>query len=152
MEIIKKRNPDIFLSLSLRFAKEYFGQLCDVRKKYGEDGIQESKELTIHHRALWTALIVEIRKLFGVSFKKYKNYSLLEIDFFKVKPYKKIINSVYGNRVIQKILKTSNTFTIHLGKNKEEIFPVDKICDSDLKKILEQLQKPIDAFEKSSRS
>lgn len=152
MEITKERKPAIYLSLSLRFAKEYFGQLCNIRKKYGEDGIQESKELTIYHRALWSALIVEIRKLFGASFKEYKNCSLLEINFFKEEPYKKVIDSVYGNRIIQKILKTSNTFTVHLGENKEEILPVNEICNSDLKKLLEQLQNSVSAFEKSIKS
>ena len=152
MEITKERNPAIFLSLSPRFAQEYFEQLGNIRKKYGEDYIQESKELTIHHRALWTALIVEIRKLFGASFKEYKNCSLLEIDFFKEEPHKKVIDFVYGNRIIQKILETSNTFTIHLGKDKEEILSVNEICNSDLKKLLTQLQEPISIFEKSIKS
>lgn len=143
---IKQKNPAIFLSLSLRFANEYLDQLCDLRQKYSNDEIQESKKLTILHRALWTALIVEVRKLFGKSFKEYENYSLKEISFFNTDPHKAIIDQVYGDQVIQKILTTSNNFTIHLGKEKTKIFSVSEICESDLKNLLMKLQMPIDKF------
>lgn len=145
------RNAANFLSLSLRFAEEYFDKLCELRKKYSESEIQLSNELTIVHRALWTSLIVEVRKLFGKSFKDYENYSLKEVSFFQNEPHKTIIDQVYGNQVVQKILTTSNTFTIHLGKKKMKICPVDEICKSDLRNQLEKLRVPMSKFEEYSR-
>jgi len=144
---IAERNPSGFLSLSLRFALEYFDQLSKLREG-GESKIQESNELTIHHRALWTSLIVEIRKLFGASFKEYKNYSLREIEFFQSEPHKTSIDRVFGDRLIQEIMKTGNTFTIHLGKHGGRPFTVKEICNPKLKELLGQLQTPIDAFAK----
>ncbi|MDD5589996.1 MAG: hypothetical protein PHQ47_02380 [Candidatus Portnoybacteria bacterium] len=147
----KERNASIFLSLSLRFSMEYLEKLCNLKKEHGDDKIQESKELTIFHRVLWTALIVEVRKLFGASFKRYRNYSLREIEYFKSEPYKSVINTVYGNQIIQRILTTSNTFTIHLGETKDNVLSVSEICNSNLRDLLEQLRLPIDAFREYSR-
>lgn len=144
------RSPGPFLSLSLRFAKEYLKQLRDLREAHGESKIQQDKKLAIYHRALWTALIVEIRKLFGKSFKEYKNFSLLEIDFFKSEPHKTTISQVFGDRTIQRILKTSNTFTVHLGQLNDVPLPVKDICESNLEVLLDSLQKPIDEFTRGS--
>ncbi len=141
-----ERNASAFLSLSLRFAKEYLKQLKALRKIHGEAEIQELNELTVHHRALWTALIVEIRKLFGASFKGYKNYSLREIDFFKNEPHKTKIDTVYGNHIIQRILKTSNNFTVHLSQEQEVPLDIVQICNSNLEDLLTQLQEPMEAF------
>jgi len=156
MKVIPKyqnedRNAANFLSLSLRFSDEYLAELCKLRKKHTETDIQLSKELTTIHRALWTSLIVEIRKLFGKSFKAYENYSLLEVSFFQNKPHKAVIDQVYGHKIVQNILTTSNTFTVHLGKKKMYILPVDEICKSDLRDQLKKLQEPMGAFEEYSR-
>lgn len=142
------RNPKIFLPLSLRFAKEYLKQLCAMRKRYSEDQIQESKKLVIIHRALWTALLVEVRKLFEDS--RFDNYSLKKIDFLKREPYKSKIDKILGDADISKILDTAYTFTTHLGKKREKIYSVAEICVSKLGKLLDELQEPVDAFEKSS--
>lgn len=96
-------------------------------------------------------MVVEIRKLFGTSFKGYENYSLKEIDFFKSEPHKTNIDLVYGDQIIQKILTTSNTFTIHLGKNAEGPLSVKEICDSNLESLLVRLWEPIDAFAKHQK-
>lgn len=144
------RNPAIFLPLSLRFTKEYLKQLCEMRNKYKEDQIQESKELTIIHRALWTALLVEVRKLFEDS--KFDNYSLRKINFFKQEPHKSKIDQVFGDADMAKILKTTYTFTTHLSKNKENMYSVSEICNSKLGILLEELQEPINALERTTHT
>ena len=78
----EERNASNFLSLSLKFSEEYLECLQDFRRKHTDTEIQVSNELNIIHRALWTSLVVEIRKLFGKSFKNYKNHSLKVIPFF----------------------------------------------------------------------
>lgn len=148
--IRKERNPYIFLSLSLMFAKEYLEQICKMRSTYTDDQIQESKELTIIHRALWTALLVEIRKLFEDS--KFDNYSLRNLSFFKQEPYKSKIDKIFGDVDMAKILKTAYTFTTHLSRNKEKIYSVSEICNSKLKKLLDELQEPVDAYKNSIRN
>ena len=119
-----------------------------MRNSYKEEQIQESKELTIIHRALWTALLVEIRKLFEGS--QFDNYSLRKIDFFKKEPYKSKIDCIFGDQDMEKILNTAYTFTTHLSKNKEHVYSVAEICNSKLKKFLDELQEPMNTFEKSS--
>ena len=148
--IKEERNPAVFLPLSLRFVKEYLKQLCEMRNKYKDEEIQESKELTIIHRALWTALLVEVRKLFEDS--QYDNYSLRKIDFFKQEPHKSKIDRIFGDADMSKILKTAYTFTTHLSKNKENIYSVSEICNSKLGGLLEELQGPMDAFERTAHA
>lgn len=145
---MEKRNPTIFLPLSLRFAKEYLVQLCEIKRVYSEAQIQQSKELTIIHRALWTALVVEVRKMFDNS--RFDSYSLKKIDFFQKEPHKSRVDRVYGDRVIQKIIKTGHTFTVHLGKNKEETYSTAEICNSNLEKLFTELKNSMDVFERSS--
>ena len=145
------RNAANFLALSLKFAEEYFDELCSLRKKHSETEIQLSKELTTIYRALWTSLIIEVRKLFGKSFKDHENYSFKEVSFFQKEPHKAEIDQVYGSQIIQKILTTSNTFTVHLAKKKMDILSVDEICKSNFGNELKKLQKPINAFEEFSR-
>jgi len=146
----EQRNPAIFLPLSLRFAKEYLKQFCEMRKKYTDEKIQESKELTIIHRALWTALLVEMRKLFENS--EFDNHSLKKTGFFKQEPYKSKVDKIFGDADMNKLLKTAYTFTTHLSKNKEKVYSVSEICNSKLEKLLNELQGSMDIFERSAQN
>ncbi len=146
----RKRDPSNWLVLSLWHAQEYFETLCILREKHNENEIQSSKELNITHRALWTSLIAEVRKLFDNS--RYPNYSLRKIPFFQKQPHKDIVDSIYGNRIISRIINTGNTFTLHLGEDEAEILPVSEICDSNLGDLLKKLEEPIELFNKKRYS
>lgn len=155
MKIVPKfksedRNASNFLSLSLRFAQEDLEYLKNLYKTHTKTEIQISEELTVVHRSVWTSLVVEVRKLFGKSFKEYKNHSLKEIAFFQQDPYKQTINGVYGSPIVQSIIGMSNTFTVHLGIEKKFISAED-ICNSDLGAQLEKLKSPIEAYTKHAR-
>ncbi|MBM3272869.1 hypothetical protein FJY94_06430 [Candidatus Kaiserbacteria bacterium] len=144
------RNASNFLSLSLRFAEEYLEGLQSLYKRHSETDIQLSKELTTIHRALWTSLVVEVRKLFGKSFKDYKNHSLKEIKFFDRNPYKQTIDNVYGAKIVQSILDMSNSFTVHLGQEKKFV-SAEEICDSNLDIQLKKLRPAIEAYAEYAR-
>src|SRR3989344_2035722 len=103
MKNLIKRNPQTLLPLSLRFAKEYFNSLCKMQKDI--DPVQESKELTIIHRALWTALIIEVGRLFDTFDQKDT------ISFKKLPHLKEKIDKYHGEAIIGKIIETRNTFT-----------------------------------------
>jgi hypothetical protein len=140
-----RSNPGDWLLISLMHAQEYFNFLCVFRKRHTEAQIQSDKELNTIHRAVWTALIAEIRKLFDDS--RYPNHSLRKSVFSKSSDENKlIINDVYGNQIIQKIINTANTFTLHLSEEKTNILPVSQICDSDLGNLLKKLEYPIKQF------
>ncbi len=143
----EERNASNFLSLSLRFAEENLEYLKKFYKKYTDAQIQNSKELTLIQRCVWTSLVVEIRKLLANPVRGYNNHSLREIEFFQHDPYKKIIDRVYGSSIIQKIIVMSNVFTIHLGVEKKFVSAKD-ISNSDLSELLNKLKSPIDAYVK----
>jgi len=123
------RNPETVLPLSLKFAKEYFDMLCKMQKD-----INESEELTIH-RALWTALIIEVGRLFDT-------YSKKDVVSFKKLPYlKKQIDNYHSVDIIRDIIETRNTFTGHFSKEGKNIISAPEICRSDLSKILKGMSK-----------
>jgi hypothetical protein len=134
MENLIKRSPEILLPLSLRFAKEYFEALCKMQKDI--EMVQESKELTITQRALWTALIIEVGRLFD----KHD-----DVISFKQTPYlEDKINKYHGETIIGKIIETRNTFTGHFAKKAEIVITASEICNSNLGKILDEMcQLPI---------
>ena len=144
------RNASNFLSLSLKFAKDDLEYLQNLYKKKTKTEIEISKELTLIHRAVWTSLVIEVRKLFGKSFREYKNHSVKEITFFQKDPYKNIVDGVYSSQIVQDILHMSNTFTVHLGKEKKFI-SVEDICNSNLVAQLKKLELPIEAYAKYAR-
>ncbi|MFH1822901.1 MAG: hypothetical protein ABH830_04340 [Patescibacteria group bacterium] len=121
---MKKRNPIITLSLSLRFAKEYFEMLCEMRKKYTLDEIQKSKKLTITQRALWTSLIIEIGRLFD----NYESKNKKVISFKKIDIIKNDIDAIHAEAIIGMIIKTRKTFTAHWGEEKKEVVSVAEVC------------------------
>lgn len=133
MKNVIKRDSETVLPLSLRFAKEYLSALSEMQSKIGK--VQESKELTTIHRALWTALIIEVGRLFDFYDKKNT------ISFKKLDHLKKEINKCHGEAVIEKIIKTRNTFTAHFSKNAEIVISAKEICDSNLRKILDKMDK-----------
>lgn len=145
------RNAANFLGLSLRNAIEYLDELCSLRSKYSETEIQISKELTITHRALWTSLAVEVRKLFGKSFNNYKNHSLVETAFFLQEPYRSIVKKVHGDQITQRLLKMSTTFTSHISQGEMTFFSAEEICKSKLKDLFLSLRGSIDAYAKYAR-
>lgn len=139
---MEKRNPIITLSISLRFAKEYFAMLCKMQEDYTKEEIQESKELSISQRALWTALIIEIGRLFD----KYESKKV--ISFKNIDIIKKDIDAIHGQAIIGKIINTRNTFTAHWGEEKKEIVLVAELCNSNLGILLKKLDQPLVKFEK----
>lgn len=138
---MKKRDPVITLSISLKCAKEYFEMLCKIREDHTKEEIQESKKLTITQRALWTALIIEIGRLFD-EYKSKKVISFKNIDIIK-----KDIDTIHGQAIIKKIINTRNTFTAHWGEEKKEIVSVTDLCNSNLGILLEKLDQSLVKFE-----
>lgn len=145
-EAKKKRNPAIALQLSLRFAKEYFKTLCEIKKTRTDIEIQESNELLIIRRALWVSLIIEIGRLFD-TFDGYKEViSLKKTPFFKNAPWKDKIDSMHGDATVSKMIKTRKTFTAHLGEDDEGVISVTEICGSKLGNLLDDLDQPLAEF------
>lgn len=132
-----ERNPKNVLPLSLRFAKEYFEMLCEMRRAYTEDQIQESKELTICQRALWTALIIEVGRLCDTYHANGKDV----ISYKKVDHLKSDVNKFHGEAIIGKIINTRKTFTAHWSKKKENVVSIAEICSSNLGVLLKQLSE-----------
>ncbi|OGG86988.1 hypothetical protein A3B87_03365 [Candidatus Kuenenbacteria bacterium RIFCSPHIGHO2_02_FULL_39_13] len=142
----KVRNPAIILSLSSRFAKEYHKYLCEFQKIHTIDEIQESKELTVIQRAFWTALIIEIGKLFDTYDGNKEVISLKKMPSFENCTWKKKIDSIHGEAVICKIISTRKTFTAHFSEEDEGVISVTEICDSKLGKLLKDLDQPLAEF------
>lgn len=133
---MERRNPIIFLKLSVRFSKEYLEKLNELHKSHSLEEIEESKDLTIAQRAFWTALIIEIGCLFDTYSSKDKEViSLKNIDSLKEK-----IDRIHGEKIIEQIITTRKTFTAHKGEKKNKPVSVDEICNSKLKKLLDELE------------
>ena len=133
MKNLIKRDSEVLLPLSLRFAKEYIDELCKMQKNI--EAVQELKEFTIKHRALWTALIIEVGRLFDSSNRK-------EVISFKKLPHlKSSIDKYHGEAIIGKIIDTRNTFTGHFAKEAVEVIMPTEICNSNLGKILNEMSK-----------
>jgi len=139
-----ERKPEIQLPLSVRFAKEYLKMLCGMLKKYTNEEIQESNELTIIHRSLWTSLIIEVGRIFDTYDGKNKEV----ISYKKLGYLKDKIDKLHGEAIIGKIIRTRKTFTAHWSKERTNPVLVSEICSSNLIKILEELDKL--SIEKSS--
>lgn len=131
MKNLIKRKPEILLPLSIRFAKEYFDQLCQMQKDI--TNVQESKELTTIHRALWTALIIEVARLFDT----HNNV----ISFKKIPLIRAEIDKYHSEAIIGKIIETRKTFTAHFAEEAQEVTLAPEICKSNLSKILDDLSK-----------
>jgi hypothetical protein len=151
----KKRNPVLALQLSLNSAKDYYTRLCEIRLKVesigGNNSINHSldpeewQRSVIYQRALWVALIIEVGRLFDtfetedkkvISFKSVFNGSSL----------KDLVDSIHGEAIISKIIKTRNTFTAHIGQKQDEIISAAEICDSKLERLLDELDEPLVLF------
>jgi type II secretory pathway component GspD/PulD (secretin) len=142
---MKERNPIVTLSISLRHAKEYLEMLCELRKAHSIEEIQESNNLLIKQRALWIALIIEIGRLFDTYEAKNKEViSLKKIDLPEVKQK---IDEIHGNVIIGKIIETRKTFTAHWSKEKNDPISIIELCNSNLKSLLGQLDKPLSDYE-----
>lgn len=133
MKNLIKRDPETLLPLSLRFAKEYFEALCKMQQSI--EAVQESKELTTKYRALWTALIIEVGRLFDTH--KSKDV----VSFKKLPHLKELIDKYHGEAVIGKIIETRNTFTGHFAKEARVVISGSEICDSNLGEILNDMSK-----------
>ena len=136
MKNLIKRDPETLLPLSLRFAKEYFDALCKMQINIKV--IQESKELTMTHRALWTALIIEVGKLFDTY---NSNSSKDVISFKKLTHLKPLVDKYHGEAIIGSIISTRNTFTGHFAQQASNVVTVSEICNSNLGKILDEMSK-----------
>jgi len=133
MKNVIKRTPEIILPLSLRFAKEYLSALCKMQSDV--DAVQQSKDLTTTYRALWTALIIEVGRLFDT-------YNMKDTISFKKLPHlKKHIDKYHGEAVIGKIIQTRNTFTGHFALDAKIVISAQEICNSNLGEILEEMSK-----------
>lgn len=125
---------DVYLlKLSLRFAKEYLIELDKMQLNI--EKVQESKKLSMLHRALWTSLIIEIGKLFDNLSDKNKQV----IYFKEIKKIKKEVDKLHGQVIIQKIINTRNTFTGHFSRKNNSVLSASNICNSNLKSILNEL-------------
>ena len=111
--------------------------LCEMRTKYTDDQIQDSNELVVRHRALWTALIIEVGRLFDTYNVGGKDI----ISYKKLKHLKEQVDKLHGEAIIGKIIKTRKTFTGHWSKKKEKVISAPEICDSNLGELLERLNK-----------
>ena len=132
-----KRNQVLMLKFSLRFAKEYLKTLCEMQKFHNEIEIQESKELTIIQRALWTSLIIEVGRLFDT----YKSKSKKVISFKQLNSYGTEVNKIFKENVIQRMRTTRHTFTAHLDEERDDIISAPEICGSKLRELLDKLDK-----------
>lgn len=129
MRNIIKRKPEVLLSISIRFAKEYLIELEKMQKDI--EKVQQSKELTLIHRALWTSLIIEVAKLFDT----HNNV----ISYKKLDHLKEEINKYHSEDIIGKIIETRKTFTSHFADTAKEVTMPPEICNSKLGKILDDL-------------
>ncbi len=111
------------------------------------DEIQESKELTIVQRVFWTALIIEIGKLFDLYDGSKEVISLKKAPIYRNLRWKDKIDSIHGKAIIAKIIKTRNTFTGHFGKIDEGTIPVSEICSSKFSRLLDDLDQPLAEFD-----
>ncbi|KKR19579.1 MAG: hypothetical protein UT49_C0001G0055 [Parcubacteria group bacterium GW2011_GWF1_39_37] len=94
---------------------------------------QESKELTTVYRALWTALIIEVARLFDTHHNV--------ISFKKIPKIKAEIDKYHSEAIIGKIIETRKTFTAHFADEGKEITSASEICQSKLSEILDDLDK-----------
>lgn len=159
-KIKEKRNPAVELEISLHIAKDTFKKLCEISKKVelinkdprsciDETSYEEFKNLKTIRRALWTSLIIEIGRLFDNDSKNSKKViSFRAIDFFKEQPFKKTIDSIYGNTIISKIRDTRHTYIAHRGVEKTDVLSADEICRSCLGDLLNKLDEPLKQFKK----
>ena len=136
---MEERNPIIILEVSLRHAKEYLNMLCDLRKAYTMEEVQESNDLLVKQRALWISLIIEIGRLFDIY--EVKNREVISLKKIIVPKFKKEIDIIHGNIIIKKIIETRKTFTAHWGKEKNNPISIAEICNSNLKSLLDQLDQ-----------
>lgn len=97
--------------------------------------VQESKEHTTKYRALWTALIIEVGRLFDT----YKSKDV--VSFKKLPNLNELIDRYRGEAVIGKIIETRNTFTGHFAKEARVVISGTEICDSNLGEILNDMSK-----------
>jgi hypothetical protein len=148
----KKRNPVYALQLSLMNAKEFYEKLCEVHLKIEETSKrfdinrEEWRDPRILQKALWIALIIEIGRLFD-DFRETESKKVISFKkIFKDSPWKGKIDTVYGSAVISKIIETRNTFMAHISEEQKEIISVSEICNSNLNKLLNELDAPLSAF------
>lgn len=132
---METRNPIDSLQLSVRFAKEYLEKLDRIYKSHSLDEIQESKDLTITQRAFWTALIIEI----GCLFDTYSSHDKEVISLKKIVTLKNQIDRIHGEKIIQQIIFTRNTFTAHKANKKSMPVSVEEIRNSKLKELLDKI-------------
>lgn len=148
----KKRNPVFALQLSLANAKEFYGKLCEVHLKIeqmsnrfeitGEDW----SDLRILQKALWIALVIEIGRFFD-DIRETENKKVISAKkIFKDSPLKSEIDKIHGSAVISKMIRTRNTFMAHISEKQEDIISVAEICNSNLGKLLDELDAPLSAF------
>lgn len=135
MPEMETRNPIDSLQLSVRFAKEYLEKLDRIYKSHSLDEIQESKDLTITQRAFWTALIIEI----GCLFDTYSSHDKEVISLKKIVTLKNQIDRIHGEKIIQQIIFTRNTFTAHKANKKSMPVSVEEIRNSKLKELLDKI-------------
>jgi hypothetical protein len=142
---MEERNPITTLSISLRHAKEYLEMLSILRKTHAMEEIQESNDLLVKQRALWIALIIEIGRLFDTY--EVKNKEVISLKKIDLPEAKKEIDKIHGNAIIGKIIETRKTFTAHWGKEKNNPISITELCNSNLKSLLDKLEKPLFDYE-----
>ena len=152
-DIDKKRKPIHQLDISLWNAKNFYKKLCSISPRVEElnqsistvEEEQEIIDLKLTRQALWIALIIEIGRLFDTFEKGRKKV----ISFKKTLTAPELIakiNSIHGQSIIGEIIQTRNTYTAHISEDKTEVVSAKEICDSNLEKLLNELDEPLRLF------
>lgn len=151
---IGKRNPVSQLDISSWSASEFFEKLCEIYPKVerlaesdDDTDCQKYKELRMFQRALWIALIIEIGRLFDTFEKPDKKViSLKQTEFFRGPVMKKKIDSIFGQAIISRIIHTRKTYTAHISQDKGDVISVPEICDSNLGRLLSEINALVSEF------
>lgn len=155
----KKRNPAYALHFCLSNAKDYFEKLKvlhnrqnELKKqldsgKYFTDGQdKEWMNMAVYIRAIKSALILEVYKMFDTFSGKNSVISFKSIEFFKLPAIKKEIDSLSGHAIVGDIMKTRKTWTAHMGENIDDIISTEKIVESNLLDIIKKLDEILSIY------
>ncbi len=124
-----------------------YDELCKVNRELVEGMAPNSNadvnRLGMMNRVLQDYVIIRVGGLFDRVKYKTRGETDEVISFEKLYSGDKGLENVKGQEIIKYIIKQRHNFTAHTNRNHiEKNFPVTaKICDSNLKTLLEILQK-----------
>lgn len=105
---------------------------------------------------------MERKRVFGKALRDLsekepdkKVISLKQTEFFIKPEIKNQIDVLFGHQIISRIIRTRNTYTAHLGQNKEYVVSVPEICGSNLDELLDKvdiLVKQFSAYQRNEKT